>query len=184
MDEDTPIDPAAIRAVDAARADMPIIQNLVRFYVYDMSEYMGWEAPDSGLFGGCDDLPRYWDQPGNHPFLIKLDEELVGFALIDGNPTRGGADFRVGEFFVLRKFRRLGIGERIARELFDRFRGRWHIEQLLKNTPARQFWCKVVARYTDGNFVESTVDSPWGPENLISFNNREISATKPRGRKT
>lgn len=50
----------AIAVLTATEADFPIVQNLVRFYIYDMSETMGWLCPEDGLYGGCDDLPEYW----------------------------------------------------------------------------------------------------------------------------
>jgi hypothetical protein len=49
-----------IQVLEAAEEDFPVVQNLVRFYVYDMSESMGWPCPEDGLYGGCDDLPEYW----------------------------------------------------------------------------------------------------------------------------
>lgn len=78
---------------------------------------------------------------------------------------------RGGEFFVLRKFRGAGVGERIARQLFDRFRGRWEVQRLARNTPALAFWRKVIGRYTDGRFQESDGPSPWGQMNVIRFRN-------------
>ena len=150
---------------------MPIIRNLVRYYVYDFSEHMGWPCSADGKFGGCDDLPRYWKHKGNAPFLIRSGRELVGFVLVDGNPKRAGIDHRIGEFFVLRKFRRRGIGQRIACEVFDRFPGRWMVEQLKENTPAVRFWRAVIRRYTRGKFRQMTVRSKWGVDNVILFEN-------------
>ena len=66
-----------IRLQRARRSQMPIIRNLVRYYVYDFSEHMGWPCSADGKFGGCDDLPRYWKQKGNAPFLIRSGRELV-----------------------------------------------------------------------------------------------------------
>jgi predicted acetyltransferase len=166
-------------ALDLVPADqLPIVRNLIRFYVYDMSEFMGWRCPDSGLFGGVDDLPKYWEQAGNAPFFIRVDGEMAGFSLIDGNPKEAGVDYKVGEFFVLRKFRGRGVGEQAAVQSFDRFRGAWHVEQLAKNTPAIAFWRKVIGRYTRGTFDESTTTSPWGPMNAIEFRNDEVE--RPR----
>ncbi|HEY7089024.1 MAG TPA: GNAT family N-acetyltransferase [Tepidisphaeraceae bacterium] len=152
------------------RIDEKIIANLVRFYVYDMSEHMGWDCPKNGLFGGCDDLPKYWTARGNQAFLIRSGKELVGFALVEANPEHG-VDYRIGEFFVLRKFRRKRVGERIAREIFDRFRGRWQVEQLKKNTPAVEFWREVIRRYTRGKFSEKSSVSQFGRHNVIMFRN-------------
>jgi predicted acetyltransferase len=65
------------------------------------------------------------------------------------------------------------VGERIARELFDRFPGRWIVEQLVGNEPARAFWRKVVGRYTGGRFDEGARESRWGRMTVIRFRNDE-----------
>src|SRR5687767_5104700 len=158
-----------IHLCDATDADLTVVSNLVRFYVYDMSRHTGWRCPDDGLFGGCDDLPKYWRVPGNKPLLIKSGDELAGFVMLDANPSEPDVDYRVGEFFVLGKFRRRGVGARVAREIFDRFRGRWVVEALRDNTPAVAFWRSVIDGYTRGRFTESVVDSKWGPQNVFAF---------------
>ena len=55
-----------IEIPEATEADFPVVQNLVRFYVYDMASVAGWRCPEDGLYGGCDDLPEYW-WPGSTP---------------------------------------------------------------------------------------------------------------------
>jgi len=51
-----------IKLVPASLSDYPVIQNMARFYVYDMSEYMGnekgWEMPENGLYE-CIDFKKY-----------------------------------------------------------------------------------------------------------------------------
>tara|TARA_Y100000588_G_C13870265_1_gene760018 strand:- start:192 stop:503 length:312 start_codon:yes stop_codon:yes gene_type:complete len=66
-------------------------------------------------------------------------------------------DFSVGEFFILRHFRRKGVARAVARELFDRFRGRWEVEQLPLNAPAQAFWQQVVDEYTGGQYEEEDI---------------------------
>lgn len=50
----------------ASLKDMNTIQNLGRFYVYEISRYCGflsgWKTPENGLFE-CIDLSRYWKEP-------------------------------------------------------------------------------------------------------------------------
>ena len=47
------IDPTEIQLIPALFEDYPTIQNMGRFYVYDMSEYMGqekgWEIPNNEI---------------------------------------------------------------------------------------------------------------------------------------
>ena len=156
-----------LQIMPAREEEMSVVRNLVRFYVYDMSEHMGWDCPESGLFGGCDDLPQYWGRPPDNPqygwpegwkghaFVVRGDGALAGFALARRTGT-SPLEYDVGEFFVLRKFRRKGVGRHVAQAMFDRFPGRWQVRVLPDNAPAAAFWRAVVADYTDGNLEEFT----------------------------
>lgn len=141
-----------IKIKEARQNQIPVIQNLARFYVYDMTEYMGWACPENGLFGCRDD--KFWSDEQNHFFIVRVDGELAGFAVIEGLEPGKDEDYDVAEFFVLRKFRRKGVGKHVAHTLFDKFRGRWTVRQLVGNLPAPEFWRKVVSEYTSGNYEE------------------------------
>ena len=62
-------------------------------------------------------------------------------------------DASKGEFFILRRYRRQGIGERAARMLFDHFPGRWTVYTFPQNIAARAFWHGVIGRYTHGQLT-------------------------------
>ncbi|HSH79923.1 MAG TPA: hypothetical protein VLA19_15460 [Herpetosiphonaceae bacterium] len=70
---------------------------------------------------------------------------------------RGDTEHNIAEFFVLRKWRRLGIGRRVAFDLFERFPGGWEIAEERLNAAAQAFWRSIVGEYTGGYFTE--VDS-------------------------
>ena len=101
-----------------------MVKNLAPYYIYDLSEHLGWPCNRDGRFDGCDDLESYWLEPGKHAFVLRSGDEPAGFVLILARHDEPGVDFSVTDFFVLRKFRRKGVGERIAHQLFDRFPGR------------------------------------------------------------
>jgi len=165
--------PTTLTLHDATPADLPVIRNLSSYYVYDLSEHTGWSCNPDGRFDGCDDLESYWRTPGRHAFVLRAGEELAGFVLILADGTQPGVDFSVTDFFVMPKFRGRGEGERIARQLFDRFRGRWKVEQFAANKPAVAFWREVIDRYSGGRFEESSTESRSGTLNVLSFNNTD-----------
>ena len=79
--------------IEATLSDHPMIQNMGRFYVYDMSRYCGlsgsvfdWSVPADGLFE-CIDLKKYFGCPDRFAFLFKVGEETAGFALINKTGT-------------------------------------------------------------------------------------------------
>ena len=50
----------------------------------------------------------------------------------------------MSQFFILKGFRRRGIGRSFAHALFDRFSGKWEVGYIEQNTPAVSFWNAVV----------------------------------------
>src|SRR3954452_9357381 len=93
----------------ATPADMLIAKNLATYYIYDMSEHMGWPCAPDGRFGGCDDLELYWSEPRKHAFMFRAGNEPAGFALILADNVEPNVDFSVTDFCVLRKFRGRGV---------------------------------------------------------------------------
>ncbi len=128
---------------------------LFELYAYDFSEMLGLDVGDDGRFR-APPLDAYWTDPKQHAFLIRIDERLAGFALVQERSRLTGdpAVRDVSEFFVMRKYRCHGVGERAARWLFDRYRGRWEVRQKTVNAAATAFWRRVIGRYSGGQFDE------------------------------
>lgn len=147
----------------ATKDDKRTIQNLGRFYVYEMYRYCGdlptWKVPANGLFA-CINLSSYCEKPDRHAFLVKVDDELAGFVLINKIGSTSDVDWNVGEFFIVSKFQGKGIGEYVAEQIFNQFPGIWETSQIPENTPAIAFWNKVVSRYTKGQFSRSLKTIP------------------------
>lgn len=159
-----------LELIAATDADYDTVQNLSRYYIYDMSEYAGWPCSSAGEFSGCDDLFEDWRSGRNHPFLICVDGELAGFAGVKHDVD--GDEYEIQEFFVLRKFRRHGVGRAVASMLFDRYPGNWIVQQLAVNAPAVGFWHSAISDYTRGKFHdEGLSDSPWGSLRTLRFSN-------------
>ena len=80
---------------------------------------------------------------------------LAGFALVKDRADFAGAGVReINEFFVLRKYRRRGVGTRAAEALFALFAGRWEVAELVWNVAAQRFWRRVIVRCAAGEIVE------------------------------
>lgn len=153
--------------VPADESDYPIVQNLARFYVYEMSRYAGWQPQPDGLYE-CIDLRSYFVDKDRYAFVIRVGDELAGFALIRAEGSTVDVDWDMGEFFIVGKFQRKGIGAKIATELFDRFPGLWEVAQLPENTPAIAFWKKVISQYTNGDYEDDTrIDALPEPHTMV-----------------
>jgi predicted acetyltransferase len=127
----------AVDVVDAGPEHRALLEQLFELYQYDFTEFDGEDVDETGRFG-FPSLGRYFVEPQRHPFLLRVDGHWAGCALVIADDGNGRND--MAEFFVLRKYRRNGIGRWFARELFARFPGTWQVRQLEANTPAQAFW--------------------------------------------
>ncbi len=142
-----------VEVIEAGADLKSVVLNLGLYYIYDFSEHLGFRCPDDGLFG-TSHWSKYWDEPDRWAFLVKVDGELAGFVFISPDGTQPGSQFGFGEFFIMRKFRKQGVGQKVAFKLFDRFRGPWEVRVVTNNESALAFWRKVLHRYTEGNYHE------------------------------
>jgi predicted acetyltransferase/predicted kinase len=147
--------------------EKPIFANLLNLYLHDLSAYTG-AGPDADGRFRYHYLDAYWPPEGQAegrvPYLIHAEGELSGFVLKTRHSRlRDDASANsVAEFFVVRTWRRAGVGRRAACALFDLIPGRWEVAQLRHNTAARAFWRSVISDYTDGRFVEHQLaDERW-----------------------
>jgi predicted acetyltransferase len=148
-----------VQLIAASDGDRARIEALYDYYVYDFSEILGFDVADDGRFH-APSIAAFFEEPEHHAFVIRVDGALAGFALVvETSRLTGERGVRdVAEFFVLRRYRRHGVGDRAACALFDRFVGRWEVRQKRENVGAIAFWRRVTARYTNGRFDEVTLD--------------------------
>ncbi len=136
--------------------DAALLANLLELYVHDLSEVFPVELRADGRFG-YDTLPLYWTEPERRfPFLIRYGTRVVGFVLVTcGSPASDDSEvLDVAEFFVLRRYRRAGVGRRAAFLVWDRFPGRWIVRVSEGNRGGLRFWASVVAEYARGTATE------------------------------
>jgi predicted acetyltransferase len=150
-----------IALVAAGPEDQQVLFRLNEFYVYDFSELIDVDVDETGRFGAAR-LERHFADPLCHPFLIRADGKLAGFAIHEGRSRLTGevGVNDVAELFVMRRYRKLGVGACAAAALFDRFAGSWEVRQVPANVAATSFWRKVIERYTGGTHTEVHWDGP------------------------
>jgi predicted acetyltransferase len=149
--EHTVLEPATV-------ADAPLLANLLELYIHDLSaSFPGVQLGPDGRFG-YSKLPLYWSEPTTRfAFLVKYGERTAGFVLATrGSPVTPDPEvLDIAEFFVLRKYRRLGVGREAARRLWQVLPGKWTVRASEGNRQALGFWSRVVADFTRGAAVET-----------------------------
>ncbi len=127
----------------------------MQFYLYDFSEYIQFDVEPNGQFAPYPYLNDYWvDVKDKFPYVIKKDDKYVGFVLVKRIVSENSMKFSIAEFFVLKKYRRSGVGKSIAFSVFNLHKGHWEVYQKASNTPAQLFWRKVIEEYTNEQFKE------------------------------
>jgi predicted acetyltransferase len=141
----------------ASSENARVLENLMQFYIYDFSEFVDLDVRDDGLFEPYSGLQSYWDnQSEKFPYFINEGDILLGFVLVRRITEGDKSYFSMAEFFIMRKYRRKGIGRSIAEQVFQLHKGRWEIYQKESNKPAQAFWRNVISKCTGGRFKERT----------------------------
>jgi predicted acetyltransferase len=148
--------PANAVVIPAAPQQEPILANLLALYVHDFSEFCDVEIGPDGRFR-YDRLPLYWSERNRHPFLVRMDGSLAGLILVKrGSEVSGDATvWDMAEFFILRGYRRRGIGTEVAHQVWKQFPGRWEVRVMESNLLALRFWRYAISQFT-GETVRST----------------------------
>ena len=106
-------------------------------------------------------LDLYWLEPNLTPFTVVINEEIIGFVLLNNWTLNKefNADKTIAEFYVKPHFRRSGVGTKVAYKLFEIYKGKWEVRQSITNISAVKFWRKIIGDYTKGYFKEVKTDN-------------------------
>jgi predicted acetyltransferase len=127
-----------VEVIGAELRDKPLLRQLLQLYQYDFSEFDNSDVEDDGWYQ-YPYFDDYWIEPERHPLLFRVDGKCAGFALV-----RAGTPHDMAEFFVMRRYRRSGVGTTLAREVFTRFPGEWQVRQMTTNPSATAFWRRAI----------------------------------------
>ena len=142
-----------IEVIPASLDDKPLLQRMLELYEYDFSEFEGTDLDSHGCFG-YPFLDLYWQEETRYPFIIRVDGKLAGFVLVNQKTYLAESTWAVSEFFIMRKYRRKGVGKAAAFFIFNRFPGKWEVHELQNNTESPRFWREIISEYIDGRFSE------------------------------
>ena len=88
-----------------------------------------------------------------------------------GSPaTTDPEDLDLAEFFVLRSYRRSGVGRRAAFALWDRLSGHWVVRVSEAHTAGLHFWEAAIEDYTRGSFARGVHPGKHHMFRVFSFN--------------
>ena len=130
-----------------------LLRNLFEHYIHDLAEWFEIDTKADGSYSY--DTSLVW-KSGCDAYLAKVGNSIAGFAVV-GSAVEWLGDIGahdVQEFFVIRRFRRNGIGQRMATLLWDEHPGEWLVRVLELNAPAVAFWRSAISSYSGGSHAE------------------------------
>lgn len=144
----------------AGLADKLPLLRMLELYQYELSDIWDQDLDCHGEYGYA--LDRYWRDPSCQPFVALMHGHYAGFALADAGSRIAKGRHWMDQFFVLKKYRRHGVGKALALHVFASLPGYWEVGQMRGNSRAQSFWRSTIADYTQGNFQEHTLSTgPW-----------------------
>ncbi len=155
-----------------SRSDRELIRRMMELYLYDFSEFDDADLDEHACFI-YGDLDYFWFEPTHAAFLATVDGKLAGFVLVDNDVKLDGNQRSISEFFVMRKYRRRGVGRYLAHDVFRRLPGAWEIAVMKSNKPAQVFWRKVIDEYSQGMFQEVLLDNDEWQGPVFCLDNRQ-----------
>jgi predicted acetyltransferase len=152
-----------------AEEDKQVLRNLLELYQYDFSEFDKRDINRHGLYGYTY-LDHYWTDSGRYPFFIMADHVLAGFVLVSNfcYLCAPGEARSISEFFVLKKYRRMGVGQAAAKAVFAMYPGKWEILQHPENTISLKFWENIITDLSRGQYRKLEAETEdWTGQALI-----------------
>ncbi|QYK53402.1 MAG: hypothetical protein KF824_00590 [Fimbriimonadaceae bacterium] len=142
--------PLSLHAVK--QEEVATLSNLLQFFLHETSRYTPRTILDDGRY----DTTLWTEGVASgtvQASLIKVKGKLAGFAIIQPHFQNDRIVARsLSELFIIEGYRGFGIGEEIARMIFDENHGLWQIQVDPENSQAQKFWATVLYRYTADDF--------------------------------
>src|SRR5687768_8467598 len=122
----------SVEIVKATLQDEPLVKSLWGLFLHDLSEFtddswMGEEGEWQPPAGKWVRSPEADGRPEPvQTLIVRVEGRPAGYASIALAPrvfVTPGRDIAMAQFFVLKGYRRRGVGRAFARALFDRFPG-------------------------------------------------------------
>lgn len=149
----------------ATLADRPVVERLLEFYLYDMAELYRFPIGADARYA-YDRLDQFWQ----HPYLLTSGGDLAGLALVI-NPcpiTARAPCWFMAEFFVMRPYRRTGLGRAAAGEILAAHSGPWHVGVIKRNAAALAFWTGILANQSPNVTQLEHDDEAWQLHAFVS----------------
>jgi predicted acetyltransferase len=155
-----------VELIETGPEHAALIANLYQFYAYESSD---WEQEDVEVDGRFyiheEHLARYWEDPQWSANLLLVDGFIAGFLLIEGSELPGIDALELADLFILKRYRRKGIGRAIATQVLSSGEANWLVRFYDQDEVSQAFWRTVLDNLPRPVQAIELDDEP----NLLSF---------------
>lgn len=138
--------PTPIELLQTGPEQADLVRNLYQFYAYESSD---WEQEDVEVDGRFylhePHFERYWQSPDWAAHLVLVDGFIAGFVLVERSELPGIDALELADLFILKRYRRQGVGRAVALQLLSDGRVDWLLRCYAGDAPAMSFCQAVLA---------------------------------------
>lgn len=144
----------------AVSGDFDALQQMLELYQYELSDIWHQELDAEGRYGY--DLRKHRQGLECFAYVALKDGVHAGFALVSPAWVTRTQGLWMEQFFVLKRYRRSGLGRAFARHVLASHPGPWEVGQMTANAAAQVFWRSVIGELCAGAFAEHEItEGPW-----------------------
>ena len=127
-----------------------VLYRLLEYSLFEESLNDGNEMNDDAIFE-YKYFDSYFTDNDRDAFFVREREtnKLLGFVMINTYMQKCSSGHSIAEFMIIPKYRRNKIGEKVAFECFDMYKGNWEVSPSYGSDSAYNFWKKVIDEYTN-----------------------------------
>jgi predicted acetyltransferase len=134
-----------VELIQTGPEEAALIRNLYQYYAYESSDWEQEDVEADGRFYIHDDhLARYWQDPQWSANLLLVDGYIAGFLLIEGSELPGIDALELADLFILKRYRRKGIGRAIATQVLCSGEANWLVRFYDQDEVSQAFWRTVL----------------------------------------
>ena len=157
-----------VQLVVATETDWKQLTSLLKTYIAEMIQYVNESDVDDVTQRLINELENYKAEENRWPYLITSDSAVAGFCFLRYFPQEPGT-YDIDQFFVLKDFRRTGIGSACLAKLIALHPGKWLIRVLKTNEGALAFWLRAVAACAGEDYERSLAIDNGTEKHFIRF---------------
>ncbi|AZE99736.1 hypothetical protein C4J95_2274 [Pseudomonas orientalis] len=142
---ESPMPETTVELIQTGPEHAELIRNLYQYYAYESSDWEQEDVEADGRFYIHDEhLARYWQDPQWSANLLLVDGYIAGFLLIEGSELPGIDALELADLFILKRYRRKGIGRAIATQVLCSGEDNWLVRFYDQDEVSQAFWRTVL----------------------------------------